>query len=229
MRKVAVFAGILFMLGIPASNASADTILFEWTFNVNGTVYDSFVPDTLPASFDTSGFDFTTGLGSIVVTLTSGSYFGAFFDHEIDETVNGFSNEFGATSGALPAGMSFEIDEPGYVFGDIWTNLGTGTLDDSIGVPAAAPDDVSMALGWNFLLAPGETATFVLNLTETAPAGGFFLQQSDPDTGANVFFAGGLTITGGGGQEGVPEPGTWILMLSGFGLAALAGRLRKRD
>ena len=37
--------------------------------------------------------------------------------------------------------------EPGFLFGDIYTNVINGTLDNTNGVPSALPDDVSFALG----------------------------------------------------------------------------------
>src|SRR5262245_57246516 len=88
-----------------ASALASPVNLFEWGFNVNGTVYDSFVqaPGDLPSTFDTSQFNFTTGLGTIAMTFapgTAGDYqISAFFDHEIAVTSNTSFNEFGATSG----------------------------------------------------------------------------------------------------------------------------------
>src|SRR5688572_28622601 len=116
---------------------SAEVNLFEFALNVDGTVSNPTQGDPTPAAVDLSGFDGSTGLGSITFSLTgAGShYFGAFLDHEIDEPINTFFNELGAVSGAPQAGQSWEIDEPGFgaIPGDIFDNFLGGTLDNSIG------------------------------------------------------------------------------------------------
>lgn len=77
-------------------------------------------------------------------------------------------------------GLSWEIDEPGFVFRDIYDNFLLGTLDNAIGSPL--PDDVSMALGWQFLLNPVEQGLLEFLLGTTPPVG-FHLRQFDPDGG----------------------------------------------
>jgi len=228
MRKVAVVFSAFLLICLVTSAASAATIsLFEWTLNVNGTIYTP--GDTPPGSgtLDLAG----TGLGTWTVSHTAVGlelYFVTLFvDHEIDEALNTFFNEFGSVAGAPAAGQRWEIDEPGYVFGDIYDNVLAGgqALDDLNGVPSAKPDDVSMAMSWNFLLAAGETATAKFLLSETAPTGGLYLQHTDPDSDANIYFSGSASIQGGGGPT-IPEPGTIALVLSGLGLVA-ASRFRK--
>ncbi len=216
---------VLLMIVFGVSGASADVVLFDWGLNVNGTVYSK---TTAVSGLNSAGFDTSTGLGTLVFTYSpgAGSYkFTSFFDHELSENINTFFNEYGSTSGVPGAGQSWEIDEPGYVFGDIYNNFLAGTLDNTNSVPISAPDDVSMALGWDFNLAAGETALLRLRLTTTAPAGGFYLQQTDPDSGEDVYLAGDLTIRGGG-EPTIPEPATMLLL--GSGLAGLVGFGRKR-
>jgi len=219
MRKLAVVFSVLMLVCLAAPTASAASIvLFDWAFNIDGVV--SSQPLVPP------GFDPATGIGEWKVTAATPGLHSvvAFFDHEIDEAINTFFNEYGAVSGVPLAGQSWEIDEPGFVFGDIYANLVAGALDDSNGVPQASPDDVSMAMGWSFVLAAGETATAKFLLSETAPAGGFYLQQTDPDSGADIYFSSSIGFQGGGPV--IPEPGTIALVLSGLGLVA-ASRFRK--
>jgi hypothetical protein len=54
--------------------------------------------ETFPAYPFISGL--STGLGSIAVTVQGGGahFVGVFVDHEIDEAVNGFANEYGIAS-----------------------------------------------------------------------------------------------------------------------------------
>ena len=224
MRKLARISCGAVMVWLLASPAPAATIdLFDYGFNVNGTVYSNSV--AIPG-FDASGFDTATGLGTFTLTHNATSaevfYFVAFLDLEIDEALNTFFNEYGSTANAPAAGESWEIDEPGYVFGNIYGNFVAGALDNANAVPAATPDDVSMALGWYLILNAGDIATLTFSTSTTAPGSGFYLVHTDPDSVANVYFSSTETVV----PTGVPEPGT--LTLFGLGLLLGARRLRRR-
>jgi len=211
---------LLFVAFFGVSEVSALEInLFDWAFNIDGTLYEASNSDPLPGNINASGFDLLSGLGTITITSAgAGSHSViAFFDHEIDEETNTFFNEFGSTVGAPAAGQSWEIDEPGYKYGDIYDNFTVGALDNSNGVPSSAPEDVSMALGWNFILGAGETAYLNLLLSTTAPTSGFYLVQTDPDSQASLYFSSTLDIR----SSSVPEPGLLFLLVTG--LAGLFG------
>jgi len=205
--------------------AHADPGLFDWGFNVNGGIY--WNPGLTPAFFNTAGFDFTTGLGTITITFQPGGA-GAysvvsFIDHEFDAAINTYFNEFGQANGSPAAGQTWEIDEPGYALvGDIYDNVLAGALDNT-GI--TGPEDISMALGWNMILAEDEIATINMMLSLTPPAGGFYLAQWDPESTGNnaVYFSSNVSITGGG--TNVPEPATFTLL--GLGIVALAVRRRR--
>jgi hypothetical protein len=203
--------------------ARAATIsLFEWDYRTTGPTL----------SVNATAFDTTTGLGQLAFTVTGSGAFFVFFDHEIDESVDTFFNEYGSQHGVVPAGLSWEIDEPGYVFGDIHANFLAGTLDNSNGVPVGAPDDVSVALGWSYDVAAGELGLIRVNVGLVPPASGFYLQHTNPGAPApvgaqgtpetNLYFTTSLTIRG----DQIPEPAT--LLLVGTGLILLGGRVRRR-
>lgn len=221
MNKLGLALCAMLLLGLTIPMASANTIgLFDYGFNVDGTV------STSPAGVNLGLFNTGTGLGTITATIngTGAHSFIAFFDHEIDETINTFYNEFGSANGAPIAGRSWEIDEPGFVFGDIYSNFTAGTLDNSVGT--TDPEDVSMAMGWNFNLAAGQTASIQFSLTTLEPTSSlFYLQQLDPESQASVYLSSDLTIRGGGDNQ-VPEPSTLVLVFSGIGLV-VAKKFRK--
>lgn len=165
----------------------------------------------------------TDGLGAVTwkVTNNSGSnlanvWFFGFLDAEIDEPINSFFNESGALVG-MSGANSWEIDEPGFVFGDIFDNLLAGSLDNGNSVPAGLEDDVSLALGFDVgSLLAGESilATFDTSLTNI---GG--LSHTDSDSNLTFYFNGVVEIQ----PLSVPEPGTLMLFIIG-----MAGLMMRR-
>jgi len=217
------------IVGCGATGALATPVLWEYGFNVDGAITNN----AAATGVDMTGFDNWIGLGTITYTYTNTSSalgtnsFLAFFDHEIEEATNTWFNETGSTTGTVAAGQSWEIDEPGYGFGDIYWNFEDNTLDNDIfdGNTSLA-DDVSMAMGWNFNLLAGQTADITLSLTDSTPLSGFYLTQFDTTSGESIYFSSNLTITGGGGPAPVPEPATMLLF--GTGLAGLFGANRRK-
>jgi hypothetical protein len=173
MKKLPVTLLALAANAMCVSGASAtDFNLFDWATYKDGTVVTQPGSPVIP------------GLASIfdLIFTTAGSHIAiGFVDPEIDQATNTFFNEYGQAVGSPSTGQSWEIDEPGYYFGDIWTNFSSGVLDNTNAVPDTSPEDVSMALGWNFSLLAGEKATVKYFLNTVAPASGFYLAQTDPD------------------------------------------------
>jgi PEP-CTERM motif len=213
------------LFALSQSAGAVEVELYDWGFNIDGSTYCNIGPcdnaggGTLPASVNASAFDFGTGFGSLVVTIDgAGSHSVDFFaDIDIDAAINTYFNEIAVTGGALAAGESYEIDEPGYVFGDIWSNFLDDALDNSNGL--LTPEDVSAAFGWDFVLDADEVATIQFLVSDVMPTSGFFIAQTDPDSDYTLYLTSSLQIEGGGG--GVPEPGTVVLI--GIGLLGLAG------
>ena len=195
--------------------------LYEYEVNIDGFLNGSNESDSLPAVLDLSGFDASAGLGVVTVRISgAGSHFaGMFVDHEIDADDNTFFNEVGSVSGgAATVGQSWEIDEPGYVDGDIYENFQAGALDNSIGRSSYGgtnfPDDVSMALGWDFMLDTTEIATISFYIQTVQPLlTDFYLIQADPDSVQSLYFYSQLNIHG---VMAVSETSGGVLLLLGF-------------
>ena len=251
LKRFTAIAAVVMALAPTASVWADPVVLQDYLFNVNGSSYcpDSVCGALVPGGLDTSGFDFSTGVGTLTWTFNPGVaghyFFDAFFNHDLHAP---FFNEFGAASGTPAAGVSWQIDEPGFGdgnrLGTIFDNASANALDNTNHVPGTTsnflnacggngggpPDptcnnDVSMAMGFNFVLAANEQVVLTLTTSAVRPGAGFFLVQSDRDLpGDDLYLTGGINISTT--SAAVPEPAT-LLLVSG-GLITIAGRVRRR-
>lgn len=218
----------LFLLCATLPAASINLVSVEGFLHYGGVstpaaafsaVSPEFVSSLNAQNLGSFQFAWVNTTGAAINDLT----FTLFVDPDIDRDDNTYFNEYGEfLSFALPvlapsaviAFSDWEIDEPEYVFGDIYTNANAGALDNSNGVPATgAADDVSMALLFRVAsLGAGETLTVTGTLSDTDAAG---LSQYDPTSNAFLYFNGYAETTTGAGSGDVPEPGSAILFLAG--------------
>lgn len=212
MQRIITISLLILMAVAYSPPATATPALAEWGLNIDGTTY--LTVGTLPPEVDHSAFNFSTGLGVLKLQITGPVLAIFYVDIELDEDTTTFFNEYGEKFGSAPGGLSWEIDEPGWVYGDIFTNLLNGALDNTNGVPIDAPDDVSLAIGW--ALAGTDVATIHWRVSDIPPKAGFYLKQTDPASGSAVYMYGDAST----GPQGIPEPGTLPLVLAGLGLMA---------
>lgn len=201
-----------------AANAAAIRS-FEVQLDVDGTFESFFLDPQSVTCDDCSGSLDASGLGTLSVEFDgAGAHsVGMLLDYEIDQDDNTFFNEFGTTANVanLPAGLSWEIDEPGTFFGDIFDNFSVGALDGTNPFSPGFVDDVAMALWWDFDLLAGETAVVDFVISTVMPASGFHLAHIDPDSDARFYFSSSLTVTPAP-VTSAPAPMTLALLLLGL-------------
>jgi hypothetical protein len=207
MRKI---AGLIILISSMSVGAvPLDIAQFSLFSSIEGTVkQDDQLGFLGPAINNTeeSGLSVTfvnnldsNNLGSVTWELVnnsgsdiaSSSLFG-FLDAEIG--VGSYWNEYGNTFGDVDTYFNYwEIDEPGYVFGDIYDNLNSGSLDNTNSVDSISADDVSFALGFdidNWLAGESIFASFTLSDSQNGLLAG--IQQTDIDlVDANTFYFSG--------------------------------------
>ena len=222
VKRVLVFAAVLW-----ATSVNALPTVFEYGVNVDGDAALLKSPsgtDPLPAGANISGYNETTGLGSILVEISSvGAHnVDAYFDYEFIDGGGFFFDELGSTFGTPAAGQSWEIDEPGFVFGDIFDHWEASALDDANAL-LGIPEDVSLGLGWDFNVALDEIASLLFSVSFVAPTSGFYIVQNDPQSDETIYFSSSLTI-----RQIPPNPvslpSTFFLMLVAAGLGGLSRR-----
>jgi hypothetical protein len=187
-RGHSVAMALLCCLGAARQSAASSIALQDVLFNVNGTTYNTAV---VPGLND-AGFDWATGLGTLVLAFSPGIagtyYIDSYFDHEVHSP---FYDEYGAVVGT-GCGVSWQIDEPGLGdanrLGTIFANTSNNTLDNTNHIPGTTSNefndcgangggavdptcnnDVAMALGYAFTLAANERAVITLLLGESQP------------------------------------------------------------
>ncbi len=244
--KHVLFLGALVALaGIGAQRAVADTpSLQDFTIATDSGV-NFYDPASLAPGVDLSGYNVATGLGTITFTDTNvgSDNFAIWWDEGIRLP---YFNEYGTAvnTSSLLSGESWEIGDANTstIYGDasydalLNENLLPGTTSNYLPgcLGATCNGDASTALGYDYTVSSGEQEVITLLVSQTAPDGGFYLQQTHPsdpneDVTSNIYFSLSAEEepAGSGPPPGVtPEPSTWLLMLSG--MLILAWRMRRR-
>lgn len=191
-----------FTLGTGGSVFELDSFLTVNGADLNGAQAGTSAQlseHSLPAGLN---FTFAAGISNAVDAVLTYTFantssdtftnvcFAVMLDAEIDQEVNTFFNEYGGALGTIGAGAgdlapdSWQIDEPGFVNGTLFTRLFTGNLGNTNAIPAGGSNDVAFGLGLQLGdLAPGQSTAVSVMISEAGHYfGGFALQQFDRNT-----------------------------------------------
>lgn len=206
--------------------ASAEVSLADWCTNLNGDIsVCNGGPLSTSAAVNTGAFDETlepsaNSLGSIVFTIGTGPQAVAvYMDYDVDDTTEGFDQDQGAAVNPPSATQSYDIDTPANPYFEMNGNpllpLTDGDTEPTYDPTTLGPPccDVSWALEESLnvdpLLYTGATVTFTVSTRP--PASGFYLQQTDGDTGNSIYLSDTVSLTPIGGTPPVPEPMSLVL------------------
>ena len=197
--------------------------------------YDDHSPEFVSAlnadNYGTLSFSYTN---KTAVTQTNVKIL-AFVDLDVDAATNGYANEYGALvslgtppgsiAGAIAA-SSWEIDEPGFLFGNIFQHLNSGSLDNANSVGIGSIDDVSFALGFVIPEVKANQRATVFVRLNSSDIGG--LVQVDPDSNMRIWVNGYAAMDAPPPMpETTPAPSSAILVLGSLAVT-LAWQWRKR-
>jgi hypothetical protein len=242
-------------IGVPKAHALDTPQLGDLWFNTNGTFTEGAGTGVDTSAYDLAATGL--GTITFTDTTAGSGYFNAFWNEAVGVPFyNEFGSTSGTTStgeswevGSVP----YVPAEGGYddTQSSTFTDAQNGALNDANGLPSGGSNfygsclsagcngDVAAALGDSFTVASGDEEIITLTVSQTAPSSGFYIDQTNPSEDnpnssvvGNVYYslsAQQVPVNGGGGggPTGVPEPGTWVLMLAGLtGLLFLGRRMR---
>lgn len=241
MNRIFVLLGLLGVVSAAASGATLTLTSQELFFYIGSDApiyYNQNSPEHTSAldgdNFGSYSWQIENTTASTWVDLSVLFFLDAEWDFEQNLVSNehaeflGLGLPVGAPLGAV-APVGWEIDEPGYVFGDIYENVAfLGTVDNTNAVPSSDPDDVSLAFRWSLAsLAPGESFSITIqHLTALTLGIGHF----DADSLAEFYVNGYMEVQTNPepptGPE-VPEPSTWAM--AAMGLVGIGFASRRRN
>jgi PEP-CTERM motif len=241
--KTMRFTLYLAVLAVSPVAFAGQSSLNEWCFYINTLDVNHSCAEATPTTFNppVAGATFAASpgepdLGTVSIVVGPGNYnVFAFFSYSAG--TGGFS-QYATTVGTLTAGQVYSVDAPGdpssggsvspYSPGYLQNQYNLGTLDNTnhLGSGACAAtnscEPVSVALGYTNLGVPdGQQELITFTVGDTPPASGFYVTQTNPQTGDSLFFSADPQSL-----SAVPEPLSMMLLGSGLGLIGWAARRR---
>lgn len=221
--SIAQYSGFFYSSTLGSTSLEHTSIGYDFDEMTGAGVTTTFTNNLDADNLGSVSWNFSNDTGGVL----SDAWFFVFLDAEFDQAINTFFNEFGGLASVIGTGAgdiyadAWEIDEPGYIFGDIYDHLLAGTLDNSNGVPEGAEDDVSLALGFNLGNLNAGDRVVVDMFTSRLDIGGLF--HGDADS-ADLLYWNGTALLERFTPVPVSEPGTLAFVLGGLLFAGFARR-----
>jgi|GEM_PF-3353759 len=206
IKTFAIQAALLAVLGGVWQAQATQVGLADWCVNLNGDTSTACNgAGSGSAAISLTNFNTTlepgsnSSVSSITVTLGAGmhQFVGFYADYDVDYATWGSFDDSAKTSGSLSSGASYELDDPNSsnIFSDFAANSLKNT--NTVATPTGPPSnccDVSLAFSIsNIDVATGGSAFLTFAVTNTAPTTGFYIQQTNQDTGNSLYFQELLT------------------------------------
>ena len=197
---------------IPDLTAAPTT--FDYAGGGAGTIYGKFVVTDAPFNIQSVQVVIQSDFGP-----SAGPNPFQQFGYSLTHDVGGLPNNI--TGGIVGGGTG--AGQPGFS----WINTGNGTTIVTFGIPGFGPGG-----GSNAVLQPGTYWLGIGGIQST----GIAIYGSDPGNtvavASSVNGAGATPLSGtmgfaiSGAINPIPEPATWVMLISGFGLVGFALRRR---
>jgi len=219
VKKLAIGVVALLFLWIVALPAAHADNVQDAEINIGGTTI-SGEPIVSGGGVDASGFNNSTGLGTITITVLGGCGASCYADVWLFDPASVVDyNEYGQVGGTLASGQSWQIDVPDYdsdsnITGTILANTDANTLNDKNNVPGTVDnflgtcsgpscnDLVSLALGFNFAdPGAGNEEIITLSVSTTScllDSDSICLEDThpqDPGSAGSAYFMSGTAVS----------------------------------
>jgi hypothetical protein len=233
------------VLAVTPAAFGGQSSLNEWCFYVNTLALNHSCAEATPTTFNPpvagatySGSPGNPDLGTVSIVVGPGSYnVFAFFSYAVGA---GSFSQYATTVGTLTAGQVYSVDAPGdpsdggsvtpYTPGFLQNQYSLGTLDNTNHLDSGACastnscEPVGVSLGYTNIVVPdGQNELITFTVSNTPPSDGFYVSQTNPQTGDTLFFSSDPQVQ----QIASPEPASMALFGSGLGLMLWAVRRRR--
>ena len=249
MNFLTSLLAVCFLLNV-SSMVHAETELYDWGINIDGTTYcldgpcdfdfltDGVLTDLtgLPSSIDYSNFHLTDdvlslkdGLGTLTITVTGAGahsvsvYLDYDLDYDQDSSLNEAFNETGEKGGTPEVGLSWEVDMTDWAGTGSLGTRGIGYVGDIVGNFSSSgtlPSFVSRLDNKVFFDGTNDQS-LISPIEDTALAQSWDFNLLEGETGVITFIAGNTKPAGFYLLQKDPDSNTEIYLSSSISIVTI--------